>query len=142
MRAANLWKRNKVVNLLPNRDFQRDTQTLVDGVAFISEEQAGHWYSPNAVARLIEEERREERERLQRIAEAAQEVTTGGEDHTDHFVVPSHLMAALALALDEVHDSKKTADAINECRTAVKGMNERIGCKRIVIENPEGFDDE
>lgn len=42
-----------------------------------------------------------ERERWQRIAEAAQAVTTGCKDRIDTFVVPSHLMAALALALDE-----------------------------------------
>jgi hypothetical protein len=42
-----------------------------------------------------------ERERWQRIATNAQAVTTGGQDKLDHFEVPSHLMAALALALDE-----------------------------------------
>ena len=42
-----------------------------------------------------------ERERWQRIATNAQAVTTGCEDKIDHFEVPSHLMAALALALDE-----------------------------------------
>lgn len=42
-----------------------------------------------------------ERERWQRIATNAQAVTNGGEDRLDYFKVPSHLMAALALALDE-----------------------------------------
>lgn len=42
-----------------------------------------------------------ERERWQRIATNAQAVTTGGEDRLDYFEVPAHLMAALALALDE-----------------------------------------
>lgn len=42
-----------------------------------------------------------ERERWQRIATNAQAVTTGSKDKIDHFAVPSHLMAALALALDE-----------------------------------------
>ncbi len=42
-----------------------------------------------------------ERERWQRIATNAQAVTTGSEDKLDYFEVPSHLMAALALALDE-----------------------------------------
>ena len=42
-----------------------------------------------------------ERERWQRIFENAQAVTTGSEDKIDYFQVPSHLMAALALALDE-----------------------------------------
>jgi hypothetical protein len=42
-----------------------------------------------------------ERERWQHVARAAQEVTTGGEDKIDAFEVPSHLIAALALALDE-----------------------------------------
>lgn len=42
-----------------------------------------------------------ERERWQRIATNAQAMTTGCEDKIDHFEVPSHLMAALALALDE-----------------------------------------
>jgi hypothetical protein len=45
-----------------------------------------------------------ERERWKHIADAAQAVTTGGDDRfadLDGFVVPSHLMAALALALDE-----------------------------------------
>ena len=43
-----------------------------------------------------------EREAWSRVAEAAQAVTTGCEDKTDFFKVPSHLMAALALALDEL----------------------------------------
>jgi hypothetical protein len=42
-----------------------------------------------------------ERKRWQRIATNAQAVTNGGEDKLDYFEVPSHLMAALALALDE-----------------------------------------
>ena len=42
-----------------------------------------------------------ERERWQRIATNAQAMTTGCADKIDHFEVPSHLMAALALALDE-----------------------------------------
>lgn len=42
-----------------------------------------------------------ERERWRRIAENAQAVTDGCEDKIDYFKVPSHLMAALALALDE-----------------------------------------
>lgn len=42
-----------------------------------------------------------ERERWQRIVEAAQAVTTGCDDKVTYFRVPSHLMAALALALDE-----------------------------------------
>lgn len=42
-----------------------------------------------------------ERELWQRIATNAQAVTTGCEDKLDYFEVPSHLMAALALALDE-----------------------------------------
>jgi hypothetical protein len=55
--------------------------------------------------RMLEEFARrieaEERERWQRIATNAQAVTNGGEDKLDYFEVPSHLMAALALALDE-----------------------------------------
>ena len=42
-----------------------------------------------------------EDERWKRIAENAQAVTTGGDDRGDYFEVPAHLMAALALALDE-----------------------------------------
>ena len=42
-----------------------------------------------------------EDERWKRIAENAQAVTTGGDDKGDYFEVPAHLMAALALALDE-----------------------------------------
>ena len=42
-----------------------------------------------------------ERERWQRIARTAQNVTTGCTDKIDYFELPSHLMAALALALDE-----------------------------------------
>ncbi len=42
-----------------------------------------------------------ERERWLRIATNAQAVTTGCIDKIDYFEVPSHLMAALALALDE-----------------------------------------
>ena len=41
-----------------------------------------------------------EREQWKRIAAAAQAVTEGAED-TGDFLVPSHLMASLALALDE-----------------------------------------
>lgn len=54
-----------------------------------------------------------ERERWQRIATNAQAVTTGCQDRLDYFEVPSHLMAALALALDEGPNlslSGKTAD--------------------------------
>lgn len=40
-------------------------------------------------------------ERWKRIAENAQAVTAGGNDKLDYFEVPAHLMAALALALDE-----------------------------------------
>ncbi len=40
-----------------------------------------------------------ERESWQRIATNAQAVTTGCQDRLDYFEVPSHLMAALALAL-------------------------------------------
>ena len=46
-------------------------------------------------------ERLSEIERWKRIAENAQAVTTGGDDKGDYFEVPSHLIAALALALDE-----------------------------------------
>lgn len=42
-----------------------------------------------------------ERERWWRLFEAAQAVTTGCEDKIDSFAVPSHLIAALALALDD-----------------------------------------
>ena len=42
-----------------------------------------------------------ERERWQRIASAAQNVTTGCTDKIDYFELPSHLVAALALAPDE-----------------------------------------
>jgi hypothetical protein len=42
-----------------------------------------------------------ERERWQRIAQAAQALTTCGTDQIDQFEIPAHLMAALALALDE-----------------------------------------
>lgn len=53
-----------------------------------------HWWTwQNAVLA--------DRERCARIASAAQEVTTGATDKIDYFKVPSHLMAALALALDE-----------------------------------------
>ena len=55
-----------------------------------------------------------ERERWQRIAEAAQAVTTGCNDKLDYFELPSHLMAALALALDDgpnVADKRREACA-------------------------------
>lgn len=42
-----------------------------------------------------------ERARWQRIAAAAQALTTYGTDQIDQFEIPAHLMAALALALDE-----------------------------------------
>ena len=48
-----------------------------------------------------QEVRAAERERWQRIATNAQAVTTGCQDRIDYFKVPSHLMAALALALAE-----------------------------------------
>lgn len=49
-----------------------------------------------------------ERERWRRIATNAQAVTTESEDKLDYFEVPSHLMAALALALDERPNDKFT----------------------------------
>lgn len=52
-----------------------------------------------------------ERERWQRIAANAQAVTTGGEDKLDYFEVPSYLMAALALALDEGPNAELTGRA-------------------------------
>jgi hypothetical protein len=108
-----------MTNLPPQKPGQA-MEMLITGEDFDPVER-GTWYSPAAVARMIEKARREEREqceklygvewiernfakecaRLKRITEAAQAATTGGEDHMDHFVVPSHLMAALALALDE-----------------------------------------
>lgn len=42
-----------------------------------------------------------EREHWRRIGEAAQAVTVGCTDTGDEFILPSHLMASLALALDE-----------------------------------------
>lgn len=42
-----------------------------------------------------------ERERWRRIADAAQAITTGSDDRIEIFRVPAHLMAALALALDD-----------------------------------------
>ena len=61
--------------------------------------------SAHAVAlydeRALDEAVAAERKRWQRIATNAQAVTNGGEDKLDYFEVPSHLMAALALALDE-----------------------------------------
>jgi len=53
-----------------------------------------------------------EREAHKRVAEAAQAVTMGGKDEIDYFSVPAHLMAALALALDEAirgQDQKEQA---------------------------------
>lgn len=46
-----------MTDLLPHRDGQEDSITLEPGMAYISPEQVGHWYSPAAVARLIEEAR-------------------------------------------------------------------------------------
>lgn len=60
-----------------------------------------HGVTQEHLERFAELVRADERERWQRIAAAAQEVTTGAEDRIVHFRVPSHLMAALALALDE-----------------------------------------
>ena len=42
-----------------------------------------------------------------RVAEAAQAVTVGCEDQGEDFLLPSHLMAALSLALDESPLSSK-----------------------------------
>jgi len=58
-----------------------------------------------------------ERERWQRIATNAQAVTTGCADRLDYFEVPSHLMAALALALDEGPNNQ----AERPTRAATKG---------------------
>lgn len=51
-----------MTDLLTPRDGQEDCITLEPGMAYISTEQVGHWYSPAAVARMIEEVRKEERE--------------------------------------------------------------------------------
>lgn len=51
-----------------------------------------------------------ERERWQRIAENAQAVTNGSDDKIDYFEVPSHLMAALALALDDAAAAIRAKD--------------------------------
>ncbi len=49
-----------------------------------------------------------EDERWKRIAENAQAVTTGGDDKGDYFEVPAHLMAALALALDDLAGARES----------------------------------
>ena len=56
-----------MTDLLPPRDGQEDCITLEPGMAYISPEQVGHWYSPAAVARMIEEARMEERERCAKL---------------------------------------------------------------------------
>lgn len=60
-----------------------------------------HWWTWQNAAAAAVAAVAAERERWQRIFENAQAVTTGSEDKIDYFQVPSHLMAALALALDE-----------------------------------------
>lgn len=50
-----------MTNLLPSQlEGQADTLTN-EGTRF-NKAESGHWYSPNVVARMIEEARREERE--------------------------------------------------------------------------------
>lgn len=58
-------------------------------------------YVYEAARRVIALAEAAERERWQRIAQAAQALTTCGTDKIDQFEIPAHLMAALALALDE-----------------------------------------
>lgn len=43
---------------------------------------------------------------LMRVADAAQALTDGATDTGEDFIVPSHLMAALALALDELKEKQ------------------------------------
>lgn len=71
--------------------------------------EAGDWRGPDvdewdrwhAVAKVAVAQVDAERERWLRIAEAAQAVTVGCDDQGEDFILPSHLMAALALALDD-----------------------------------------
>ena len=58
-------------------------------------------------------------ERWTRIAETAQAVTTGGDDKGDYFEVPSHLLAALALALDEGPGAQGQAGAAPDLVPAI-----------------------
>lgn len=51
-----------MTDLLPHRDGQEDTIVLGWGLEYIAEEDVGNWYSPAAVARMIEAARRKERE--------------------------------------------------------------------------------
>ena len=60
---------------------------------------AKHGDRPMCCGVLLTANVAEERERWQRIATNAQAVTVGCTDKIDHFEVPSHIMAALALAL-------------------------------------------
>lgn len=71
------------------------------------------YFSADQMHAFALQERAAERERWQRIADAAQAVTTGSNDRIEIFRVPSHLMAALALALDEGPNVRgKAGDAV------------------------------
>ena len=62
-----------------------------------------------------------ERERWARIASAAQAVTVGCEDTGEDFILPSHLMSALALALDEAQaDEPKCPERAKYCAEAIR----------------------
>ncbi len=61
---------------------------------------------PSDLRALVHAVQAAERERWRRIATNAQAVTTRCADRLDYFEVPSHLMAALALALDAGPNAK------------------------------------
>lgn len=83
-------------------------------------------------------------EQWKRIAENAQAVTTGGDDKGDYFEVPSHLIAALALALDEGLGAQgqaggEAANPAGGCGACGDSCRQRGSC-RLADESPKPAD--
>ena len=68
-------------------------------------------------------------ERWMRIAEHAEAVITGGDDKGDYFEVPSHLIAALALALDEAQRASRPGKCAPERAEPADPRTPPPGCR-------------
>lgn len=71
-----------------------------------------HWgepLTPQIASDLVDAIRATEHARWRRIAIAAEAVASGAEDLGEGFLVPSHLMAPLALALDDGPNAELTS---------------------------------
>lgn len=84
-------------------DLTEECKTLRAALAQSCDEHRSQIYDsgPGGGCALLADAVASERGRWRRIAEAAQAVTFWSQDTGEDFIVPSHLMAALALALDE-----------------------------------------